>query len=236
MIPYSLPEPINAKPLHFTLLVAALLVLTSAYLFSRGSYWYKHWQTPYAFPQSQTVALAIGDRHFKIPIGYIRKEYQRLAVLNQGQELSKLGLSMTWPHLAMPNNQRSSLEAGKVISVIEADLENSYGLETLRAQLDPFYRRLARGGEIRGPAGLNILQLSVPTASDQDQIVYDPTHANGFIARCMKKVAWSNATCHRALPLGNGLELQYRFDRQLLPEWQSLDPAVMALIENFQRS
>ncbi|MEP4767241.1 MAG: hypothetical protein ABJY83_05005 [Roseibium sp.] len=235
MIPYSLPEPIKTKPHHFTLLVVTLFVLATAYLFERGSYWYRHWQTPNAFPQSQTVAIAVGNHNFKIPLGYIRTEHQRQAVLNQGQTLQKLGLSMTWPHLAMPGNQIFGASDSSSVEVIEADLESNLGRETLRAQLDPFYRRLARGGEFRGPAGLNILKLSASTSSDQDQIVYDPMQQNGFIARCSKKGAWAEAVCHRALPLGDGLELRYRFDRQLLPQWQTLDPAIMALIENFRR-
>lgn len=234
MIPYSLPEPSNIKAHHFTMLTAALLLLTVAFLADRGLYWYRHWQTPFTFPKNQMVPVLVGQTEFRIPAGYIRQDNRRTAVLNTGAQLPALGLAITWPDLGMPDNSRSDLSGSP--KIINIDIKQSTERETLRSQLEPFYKRLARGGETRGPSGLNTLNLSADTAEQRDQIVYDRAEKNGFIARCVQKTAWSTATCQSTLPVSGDLELTYRFDQRLLSEWRLLDQTVALVLESFQKT
>jgi hypothetical protein len=134
---------------------------------------------------------------------------------------------MSWPDLAPAIDARGS-------SVLTIELESNQPRESLRARLDPFYRRLARGGELPGPAGLKMLRLSAHGSPATDLVAYDPSDRNGFIARCRKEPATGNSTCHRAIVFSSGLELRYSFDQSVLPEWRQLDANVSARITAFQ--
>ncbi|MCX2722293.1 hypothetical protein [Roseibium salinum] len=232
MIPVSLPAPINSQPRHFTFLALAICVLAAAYIVERVSYWSRYWQTNTAGAlASEPVSLTIGTAQFRLPVGYIDTMRQRHQSLGGDSEFEALRLSMHWPDLGSAASRTPQRGAADEILV---ELEHNPGRESLRARLDPFYRRLARGAELSGPDGLKILTLSARRTPKTDLIVYDPSVRNGFIARCLRKSTTESATCHRAILLASGLELRYRFDQGLLPDWRKLDSAIIAKVESFR--
>lgn len=231
MIPVSLPDPIDTQPRHFTYLVFAICLLGATYIAERVNYWTGYWDlgAPGVFGD-EPVPLSIGNAAFEIPLTYVATARQRHLAQNRDAGFDKLRLEMTWPSLE-PALYRGSSDTRDMIRL---DVEYNPGRESLRARLDPFYRRLARGGELIGPDGLRILTLSARRSAQKDLIVYDPSTRNGFIARCLREPSTGRATCHRALLLASGLELRYRFDQSLLPQWRSLDDAIIGKVEGFR--
>lgn len=236
MIPLSLPTTsINTR--RFTILSLAMLALGAAHIAERTSHWNSSWQAYAAASQRNgPVSLTVGRTAFELPPAYLSTERQRAKVLQDRAAFSAVTLAMTWPNL-MPAGPGSDAEAtGKAALPVVVELEFSPGRESMRARLDPFYRRLARSGVLSGPNGLKMLRLSGKGARNRDLIVYDPAHNNGFIARCRKDRTSRQTLCHRAIVLASGLELRYRFDQALLAEWRTIDKAVLHKIASFRKS
>ncbi|MCV0429108.1 MAG: hypothetical protein K5905_26950 [Roseibium sp.] len=236
MTPLLLPEPSKAQPRHFTYLALAMCVLAIAHIAERTSYWSKYWQNGATETfGKKPVTLSVGTVEVTLPLEFITTSRQRYRALGADTNFKTLRLSMTWPFLdAPPLHTNVFSDSADNERTILVELESNPGRESLRARLDPFYRRLARGGEIRGPDGLKILTLSSRGSPTSDLIVYDPSVQNGFIARCLKKVATGRSICHRAIVLASGLELRYRFDRSLLPDWRKLDKSIIRKIASFR--
>jgi len=227
VIPVTLPAPCATSPRQFTWLALALCVLGTAHIVGKVCTWtgISPWHAP-ELP-SQPVTVSVGSTKFALRPHFIGSSRQQRQSLEPGTVFETLRLAMTWPDL-----EPATDKGGRAVLLIE--LESNQVRENLRARLDPFYRRLARGGEIFGPDGLKMLRLSAQGAPLTDLVAYDPVERNGFIARCRKEPSTGSATCHRAIVYSSGLELRYRFDQSLLPEWRSLDASVAAKVAEFQ--
>ncbi|WP_420414684.1 hypothetical protein [Roseibium sp.] len=236
MVRPTLPAATNAKPLHFTMLAAALCVLTSAYVADRAVYWSGVVAPLFQNHRQTLVSLSIGPHPFEIPAGYFRSAQHRIAADGEVPRHQQVSLLMTWPDLKMPGDEDAPARFGEPLPLIQVNLENDPHRESLRTQLDPVYKRLARGGERTAEAGLNMLTLSGQNAKNRDIIVYDPEADDGFIARCVRKRITDKAVCHRSITPGGGLLIRYQFDQTLLPDWRRLDRAVQAKLGTFNAS
>ncbi|POF31639.1 hypothetical protein [Roseibium marinum] len=235
MIPLSLPAPIGLQTRRFTYLALAICILGAAHIATRVTYWSKIWHDNAAvIPGDGPVSLTVGAARFRVPSDYLVSAHRQLPEKNNRFDI--LRLAMSWPGLAGHGGApRANAGPSRLSGTIQVELEHNPGRESLRARMDPFYRRLARGGELAGPDGLKILNLSSRGASRTELIVYDPSVQNGFIARCLKQPSNEDDTiCNRAILLSSGLELRYRFARDLLPDWRQLDNAILRKIDSFR--
>lgn len=235
MIPLSLPAASGANPSRFKVLVLAIIALAIAHLTERTVYWSSHWHMmSSSHAASAPVTLKIGDAGFHLPLDYIAINGQRKKAVGSSPSFSALKLAMTWPGLAPVNGPVTAFTSGSAETTLLVELEHNPGRESMRARLDPFYRRLARGGELNGPDGLKILTLSALGATGRDLIAYDPARRNGFIARCLTNKSGREPTCHRAIVLSSGLELRYRFNQDLLADWRQIDSAIIRKVSAFR--
>lgn len=235
MIPVSLPEPINSNPRRFSRLILAMCVLGAVYIAERTAYWSDNWSYSMFFRvPSSPATLSVGPETFKLPLAYIATPEQRGMAQNGIGNLSTLKVAMTWPGLNPVFNHEASGRDRAPGQILSLELEHNRDRESMRARLDPFYRRLARGGEINGPDGLKILQLSARGSPKTDQIVFDPMRRNGFIARCRSAAPSAPPVCHRAVVLSSGLELRYRFSAELLGDWRKIDNSIVRKVASFR--
>jgi hypothetical protein len=207
-----------------------MCVLGTAHIAGKVYTWSFGWPAEAGVRQDQPVRFAIGPTRFELPLNLIATAFQKRQALGSDTEFETLRLNLQWSSSATDGGDTGWTTPAE----IQVELESNPGRESLRARLDPFYRRLARGGEKRGPAGLKVLTLSARRATATDLIVYDPAVQNGFIARCRKEPSSGTARCHRAIVFASGLELRYSFDQSLLPDWRRLDTDVVASIEGFR--
>ena len=230
VIPVSLPGPIRTDPRHFTWLALAMCVLGTAHVGGKIYSWSSGWPMEAGIRQDQPVRFAVGTTRFELPLNLIATASQKRQALGSEAAFETLRLNLHWSSSPTKNSDTG----WDTPATIQVDLESNPGRESLRARLDPFYRRLARGGEMKGPSGLKVLKLSARGAPATDLIVYDPTVQNGFIARCRKDSTSGKAGCHRAIVFASGLELRYSFDQSLLPDWRRLDGDIVASIEGYR--
>ncbi len=229
-----LPDASGTKPWHFTLLIAAIGLLATLLVVERTTNWASYLvDDPAKSVAPALMSLKVGGTLMRVPQDYVVKRPFGSLLQGSKSDLKKLRLAMSWPGLeAIGESAEVGSEHKLSEGIIVADLEHHPGRETLRGQLETFYKRLARG-EFTGPNGLKLLSLSDQGSSKTDLIVYDPEKPNGFIARCLQLRALADAICHRAVMLPSGLELRYRFNGRLLTNWRALDRAVIRKIKSF---
>lgn len=232
VIPVSLPQPIRTQPRHFTWLSAAICVLGAA-LFALKVHGWSEYGLPVSFvPSDEPVSVSVGPATLRLPESYIATARQRRMSRLEDARFEMLRLAVRWPVMSA-----ADAPAGVIVpenGTIVIELESSPGRESLRARLDPFYRRLARGGELAGPDGLKILSLSARGEPAADLIAFDPTAQNGFIARCRSTPPAVSAICHRAFTGASGVEVRYSFEQALLSDWRQIDRAVAEKILEFR--
>lgn len=229
----GLPAPTTASPRYFTVVLSTLCLMGGVFLAERA------FQAAMSLHRAGDRALiltdiTIGPHAFQIPAGFIRSlrpSYDGLASTGAHRTASLL---LTWPDLSMPGDPASSPRLGVPLPLIQIDLEYSPQRETLRAQLDPVYRRLAPGAQQRSPNGLNTLDLALEDTPEEDLIAYDPSAPTGFLTRCVRKRTADKSVCHRSVTPGKGLVIHYRFDQTLLPRWRALDQMIQDKVNSFR--
>ncbi|WP_289035788.1 hypothetical protein [uncultured Roseibium sp.] len=233
MIPIELPRASGIRPLHFTILTASLVVLTLAYMAYVGARWSGYWRGEIVWTDDRTeVAVSVNDQDLLVPASLMRSQMAKIALSNGRERLATLKLAAIWPTMTAARSAQhlTSADLKRGSNLVLIDITANQGAETMRDRLETVYRRLARGPETDGPAGLKVLTLSSPVALELDQVVFEPNRANGFIARC-KAAQGTNAVCHRAASADGDLAVSYRFERGLLSSWGRLDRRVNDLVE-----
>lgn len=231
-----LPASSGVSPRYFTYLTASIAALTLIYVLYLAARWTGYWTADMQWtdvPGSRTVF--VGDQAFEVPVNMIRVPAQRLGFNRRGERLSTLHLGVMWPSMSGFDANKADQFAsfGKGSNVVLLDIGTYARHETMRDRLDPVYRRLARGVEGPGPAGLRVLNLSSSVGA-RDQIVYEPGTETGFIARCRQALSNPVAVCTAQKALPGGLLLTYRFERPHLANWGRLERRAVELVRTLE--
>ena len=97
-------------------------------------------------------------------------------------------------------------------------------------RLDSIYARYFVGDPVAAPAGLTARALSADSGYGGEVVYYGPAGGQRFVARCVARAtADTPATCIRDLPAGHNLTLLYRFNRDIIGDWQAFDTGMRAL-------
>ena len=227
-----LPASSGVSPRFFTYLTAAMAALAMVYVSYLAARWTGYWNGDMEWadePGSRTVF--VGEQAFEVPVNMIRAPAQRLGLRQTGDHLSTLHLGVMWPSMSgFEKNKADQFAAfGEGSNVVLLDISRNARGETMRDRLDPVYRRLARGKEGAGPAGLRVLTLSSPIGA-RDQIVYEPGSETGFIARCRQSLSDTIAVCTAQRVLSGELLLTYRFEEAHLANWGRLERRAVELV------
>lgn len=231
MIPLTLPEPSSSQTRHFAWLFTAICVLGTALIAQKVVRLTDMWDARSRQQAVLPITVSVGPAQFHLTSDLVPPSHRPRLPRSGDTRLSALRLALHWPGLTPM--ERSS-EGGDADLVV-IDLDSNPGRESLRARLEPFFRRLARGGELTGPGGLKLLTLSARGEPVTDFVVFDPSRQDGFLARCRADAPSESAVCHRAMRLEAGLELRYHFDQSLLPDWRRMDGAVVRRVEGLRR-
>ncbi|WP_417671792.1 hypothetical protein [Roseibium sp.] len=237
MFPIELPSSSGMRPLHFTILTFAMAILALVYVTYIGARWSGYWSDDIIWSDtSRHHSVRIGQTTFQVPLSLTPSSGSVFPLMSSSQVASSLNLQVAWPSMkGVPATAEGKSDSDvAAINRIFLNIATPDGDETMRDRLAPVYRRLARGPETDGPAGLKVLTLSSPIALDRDEIVFEPSRDTGFIARC-KRPKGGAATCTRQLALNDELTITYRFNRSLLANWGRLDRRVTQLLRSLVR-
>ncbi len=101
-------------------------------------------------------------------------------------------------------------------------------------RLSNIYFRYFVDAPVPAPAGLIGRRLSQDSGYEGEIVYYVPDGTRPFVARCLAKATPETpATCLRDINFGRDLSLLYRFNRDLLDDWQALDDGMEKLAASF---
>jgi hypothetical protein len=80
------------------------------------------------------------------------------------------------------------------------------------------------------PDGLTARRLSLDSGYDGEIVYFGPAGPDRFVTRCLADApADTPPTCLRDINIGRNLTLLYRFNRDIIHDWQELDAGIRAL-------
>ncbi len=236
MFPVELPSASGMRPLHFTILTVGIAILALLYLTYIGARWSGYWQSDRIWLEAPfKQSIQIGDKMFVVPVEMLVGSVPAYSILPGPHREDTFSLKVSWPEMkpARRSTNQPSRPAADTNTILINVVASSEG-ETMRDRLAPVYRRLARGPELEGPAGLKILTLSSAVSLERDEIVFEETsRGSGFIARC-RQSRETGSQCSREMRFGDNLTVTYSFHRKFLTNWGRLDRKVSQLLNSLR--
>ena len=179
------------------------------------------------------VSLTIAAERMVIPANMIRFRSGR-----RGGDRDKVDLILHWPTLEGYSNERANDFRGAepdapVVYLTVAPRED---LLAPRTRLEEIYSQFFVDPSFQGPEGLIGRHLSPQSGYPGETVYYAPSTLGDFVARCeTEETPEIPSTCIRDIPVGQGLTLIYRFNRNYLTDWRSMDSRIHRLVAQFFR-
>lgn len=178
------------------------------------------------------IELTLSGARLVVPADLIRFESAR-----HSGKVDRIDLAMAWPSLeamspaAAEDFRRRSVPLPLLFVTLRPGDE--FGDSTSR--LDGVYTRFFSDEAWTGPGGLVGVKLDDKSGYAGEDLFFQPESEHPFVARCLStQQSGVPPTCLRDIRTPTGLSILYRFDRSLLEDWQSLDPALLKRVEGFQ--
>jgi hypothetical protein len=173
------------------------------------------------------VSLTVAGERLVIPGNMIRDPAVRV-----GGPVKQADLVLHWPTLdgyttVLADDFIDGSPAAPLVYATVA--QRSVALDA-PTRLRDVYARYFVGDALSVPVGLTARRLSLDSGYDGDIVYFGPDGPDQFVARCLAEAtAETPATCLRDINFGQNLTLLYRFNRDLIGDWQALDTGMRAL-------
>ena len=184
-----------------------------------------------ASPDPTPVELVIAAERLSIPANMIRSARAR-----RGGAVERVDLALHWPTLAGFSDALAGVfrDASPEAPVIYAAIVPREMPVDSTGRLETVYARFFVGKASPGPNGLVGRELGEESGYGGEIVYFAPSEARPFVARCLADTVTDvPATCLRDVNLGQGLSLNYRFNRSLLGDWADLDAGIRRLAARF---
>ncbi|MEK1887938.1 MAG: hypothetical protein AAAB35_10280 [Phyllobacterium sp.] len=173
--------------------------------------------------------IIIGNDVLELPANMIRFESQR-----RNGVAERVDLYLHWPD--MQGYQPSSMEDFNGSKGAERLIFASFGprmdSRDMSGRYGPVYSVLTSGPGRQGPNGITIQQFRQDSGLANEDLAVSPERpgTKPFVARCLdaESSKGSLAACQRDIFVGEDLQLTYRFPRELLADWQSVEARMQA--------
>lgn len=181
----------------------------------------------------ETNDIIIGQDHLRLPSNVIRFEQQRVTGRSE-----RADLYLTWPGLQGYTDGTRALfnDVNHPDKLIFLDVSQSTMSRDMSGRIEPIYQHLFSGTILPGPAGL--VRHEMKQNSGYGQEVFYTANRGGstpYAVRCILPATpalSTSADCQRDIHAGGDLVVLYRFSSQLLPQWQAIDNAVVAYLND----
>ncbi len=172
--------------------------------------------------------VVIGKNVIAAPANTIRFERAR-----RHGVASRLDLYLRWPKLdGYSQEARDDFNNAKgVRNILFLSFEERMMSRDMSGRFNPIYRSLIVTPGTPGPGGLTVYDFSTKSGYLNEVLVAaNRTGKDPFVARCLSGQSAEEllAPCERDVDFADNLSLTYRFPRQLLVDWQTLDAMIVA--------
>lgn len=213
-----------------------ILALLSAAI-SFGGKWFGKTIALAGHTEDATVhEVVIGNDVVAAPANTIRFERARRDGIAE-----RLDLYLRWPDMRgySAETRDDFNHVGGSRRVLFLTFEQRMMSRDMSGRFEPIYRSLIETEGTAAPGGMMLYDFK-PTSGYLNEVLAMAQSASGqpFVARCLSgpSAEESLAPCERDIHIGDNLSLTYRFPRELLQGWRSLDAAVLARAGDFVRT
>jgi len=211
------------------LLLGPLALFVAVTLIAAGYVAYTlwpRWPGPPASLDAPALPVMVAGEMFNLAPAAIRQAVQRKPGSHE-----RIDLVYLWPGLAPPDPAQQPTLARPVdpndrLFLTIASGETTLPIEERAKTIYPRYSEAAAGA---GPPGLTVRPFRDHTPYAGEDLVYEPTNPERFLARCTRKGVGNSGTCMLERRVGNA-DLTFRFSRDWLTEWDKLADGIERLI------
>lgn len=177
--------------------------------------------------------VVIGNNVLSVPANTIRFEQAR-----QNGVAPRLDLYLHWPELGGYNEaaQADFNHVGGSKRILFLSLEGQIMSQDMSGRFAAIYSALIVKPGAPGPNGTTLYGFEPASGYINELLVVaERSGKPPFVARCLSGASAeeSLAPCERDVLIGTELSLTYRFPRELLGEWRTLDESVTAKVAGF---
>lgn len=206
----------------------ATLALLSVAI-SLGGKWFGRSIAMAGYTDDTTIhEVVIGNNVVAVPANFIRFEQGRRDGI-----ASRLDLYLRYPEMdGYSAAARDDFNhTGTRRDIIFLSFEQQMMSRDMSGRFAPIYSALIVQPGTPGPGGTTLFGFTEKSGYLNEVLaVAKRPGKDPFVARCLSgpSAAESLAPCERDIQLGDNLSLTYRFPREFLGDWQSLDKAITA--------
>jgi hypothetical protein len=208
---------------------AVLAILAAGFV---GFVLWPRWPDAGTAEAAPSLPISIGGRVFNIPPAAIRVPVQRRAGPQE-----RIDLAFLWPDLMPPDAAAKPLlrERSSDFDRLFITLAVPSGALPVPERFREIYPRYFADAQFQGPDGLVVKRFRDGTPYQGDDLFYDPTAPDRFIARCSRPGAGDTpGICLVERRLGGSTDVTVRFPRDWLSEWRTLSADISRLIDTLQ--
>ena len=173
------------------------------------------------------VPLEVAGHRFSVPANMLRS-----GRLRRGGRVETINLALHWPDLAGYSDATAAdfISGDPRAPIVYVTISKRLAPLDATARLDTVYARFFTGKPIAGASGLVGRTLSPGSGFDGEVIYFLPSAPQPFVARCPATATPEvPSTCLRDINIGADLAILFRFDRNLLGQWQPLEAGIRRL-------
>jgi hypothetical protein len=220
------------RPVHALALMTAIGLTCIATVLMAYVLW-PRWPAMTLAGDAPMLPITVAGVAFNVPPGAMRVPVQRRAGAHERVDLAFLWPSLEPPHVAGSSSSQAPAAASSAaqdfdrifvtISVAADKLAPTLRVKTIYpryATIDPEFL----------PSGMAVLAFRTGTPYQGEDLVYDATTPDNFLARCTRTGAGSTpGTCLYERRI-EGADLVVRFNREWLEDWQLVASSIDRLI------
>jgi hypothetical protein len=205
--------------------IAVIAVAALALAYVIYALW-PRWPEAPAAADAPALPIVIGDVLFRIPPAAIRQKVQRRAGVQE-----RIDLAFLWPSLepSTPGN-RAAVDAAPRLFVSIAAAATAM---TPGERLKTIYPRYVESQSWVGPPGLTTVAFRADTPYRGEDLFYDASTPDRFIARCTRDAGPAPGSCLYERFIGSA-GITVRFSRASLDDWRAILTASDELIDRLQ--
>jgi len=212
------------RPLLAPLVVfASVAIIATAYI---AYVLWPRWPDAPVAPDAPAVPIVISGTTFNIEPAAIRMNVQRRPGAHERVDLSYLWPSLLPPDPAAKPTVGTPIDPNERLFVTISSGEMTL---PLMERVQTIYPRYLVAEPVAGPPGLTFRGFRSDTPYEGDDLVFESSAPEHFLARCSRKGVTNSGVCLLERRIDN-VDITFRFPREWLGDWQNVARNIDILI------